>query len=39
VHGARAYLRVVDKKTEAKSVWAPLRRADIYSVAIKNAEQ
>jgi transposase len=22
VHGARAYLRVVDKKTDGKSVWA-----------------
>jgi transposase len=38
VHGARAYLRVVDKKTDAKSAWAhrlgERRHANIAAVAL-----
>ena len=43
VHGARAYLRVVDKKTDAKSAWArrlkERRHANVLAVALaaKNA--
>jgi transposase len=38
VHGARAYLRVVDKKTDAKSAWArrlkERRHVDVAAVAL-----
>ena len=38
VHGARAYLRVVDKKTDAKSVWArqlkERRHVNVAAVAL-----
>jgi transposase len=38
VHGARAYLRVVDKKTDAKSAWArrlkERRHVNVAAVAL-----
>ena len=38
VHGARAYLRVVDKKTDGKSVWAQRlkerRHINVVAVAL-----
>jgi len=38
VHGARAYLRVVEKKTDAKSAWArrlkERRHVNIVAVAL-----